>query len=30
MNQSTTTAATVYAGLDVHKDSVDISGRGRP
>jgi transposase len=25
MSQSTTTAATVYAGLDVHKDSIDIA-----
>jgi transposase len=25
MSQSTTTAASVYAGLDVHKDSIDIA-----
>jgi transposase len=25
MSQSTTTAATVYVGLDVHKDSIDIA-----
>jgi len=25
MSQSTTTAATVYVGLDVHKDSVDVA-----
>lgn len=25
MSQSTTTAATIYAGLDVHKDSIDIA-----
>jgi hypothetical protein len=25
MSQSTTTAATVYVGLDVHKDRIDIA-----